>query len=93
MLLILLLLARPILAFTIEQTIRKSLVVMIDTSKSVNIEDPRTDTADRVRVGIAKGELDPTKGLDQKLDGKQNSDFAKVSRLDVLKSVLKNDKK
>ncbi len=92
LLLILLLLARPILAFTIEQTIRKSLVLLIDSSKSMNIEDPRTDMADRIRVGIARGELDPSKGLDQKLDGKQNNAFAKVARVEVLKAVLKNQK-
>jgi hypothetical protein len=90
LLLILVLLMRPVWAFTIESTVRRELVLMVDASTSMKVEDPRTDPDDLKRVAIARGLLDPTQGLKQTL----NSPAAveKVSRLDLMKSVFKSDK-
>jgi len=63
--LILLLLMRPIWAFVIESTVRRELVVLVDSSTSMKIEDPRSDTDDLKRVALAKGLIDPAKGLNQ----------------------------
>src|SRR5215210_1014503 len=52
---LLLLLLRPVLAFTIEGSIRRLLVLLMDTSSSMQIKDPRLDQADQKRVAIAKG--------------------------------------
>ena len=88
--LILALLLRPVWSFVIESTIRRELVVMIDTSTSMKVEDPRSDTDDIKRVAIAKNLLDPTKGLNQTLT--QSPGLDKVSRVDLYKTALKNDK-
>jgi hypothetical protein len=88
--LILLMLMRPVWAFVIESSIRRELVVMLDSSTSMKIEDPRSDTDDLKRVGIAKGVLDPAKGLNQTLT--QVPGLDKISRLDLIKTVLHSDK-
>jgi hypothetical protein len=90
LLLILVLLMRPVWAFTIESRIRRELVVLLDGSSSMKIQDPRSDTDDLKRVAIARGELDPSKGLNQTLNATPGLD--KVSRLDLVKTVLKSDK-
>ncbi|HEY7116478.1 MAG TPA: VWA domain-containing protein [Tepidisphaeraceae bacterium] len=90
LLLILLLLMRPVWAFVIESTVRRELVLMLDGSTSMKIEDPRSDADDLKRVAIAKGLLDPAKGLKQPFN--PTSDLGKVSRLDVVRTVLRNNK-
>src|SRR6188768_2899331 len=55
LLLILLLLMRPVWAFVIESSIRRELVVLLDTSTSMKIEDPRADADDQKRAALAKG--------------------------------------
>jgi len=88
--LILLLLMRPIWAFVIESTVRRELVVLVDSSTSMKIEDPRSDTDDLKRVALAKGLIDPAKGLNQTVN--QTPGLEKISRLDLVKTVLKSDK-
>jgi hypothetical protein len=88
--LILLLLIRPVWAFVIESTVRRELVVLVDSSTSMKIEDPRSDTDDLKRVAIAKSQLDPTKGLNQTVSQTPGND--KISRLDLVKTILKSDK-
>ena len=41
--LLLLILLRPVLAFTVEGTIRRQLVTLLDASASMKIQDPRFD--------------------------------------------------
>src|SRR5438552_10136383 len=74
--LILLLLLRPVLSFTMENTVRRGLVVVVDTSTSMGIKDPRTEAADQKRAAIALGLLDPTRGLDQSLSPDQTAKLA-----------------
>jgi hypothetical protein len=59
LLLLAILLLRPVLAFTVEGSIRRALLVLIDGSESMGIQDPRTEPEDRMRLGIAVGELPP----------------------------------
>ena len=66
--LVLVLFLRPVLALTVEGSIRRLLVVLVDTSASMQIRDPRFDAAEQKRAAIARGTLDPRKGLDQSLD-------------------------
>src|SRR3954469_15490518 len=77
--LILLLLMRPVWAFVIESSIRRELVMMFDSSTSMKIEDPRVEADDLKRVALAKGILDPTKGLKQTLNS--NAGLEKAARL------------
>src|SRR5258706_4320381 len=90
--LILLLLLRPVLSFTMENTVRRGLVVLVDTSTSMGIKDPRTEAADQKRAAIALGLLDPTGGLDQSLSEDQAIKLASVGRMDLLKALLQNKK-
>ena len=64
-LLLLALLARPVLRFTLEGDIRKALILLVDRSASMSIADPRTDNDDQLRAAIAQGTVDPKKGLKQ----------------------------
>lgn len=84
-LLILLALLRPILSFTIEGSVRRMLVVLVDTSTSMKIQDPRLDAADIKRAAIGKGLI---RNLNQTLDAKQISEVKQISRVELLKAVL-----
>jgi hypothetical protein len=87
---LLLLIARPVLSFTTENTVRRGLVVIGDTSGSMAIKDPRTDVADQVRAAIALGILDPVKGLTQTVPADDAPKVASIARIDVLKSIFAN---
>src|SRR3954453_22342611 len=88
--LILLLLMRPILSFTVEGSVRRLLVLLVDASASMQIKDPRLAADDQKRAGIARDYLDPTKGLSQILDNNRVQEVEQMQRLEILKSVLKN---
>jgi hypothetical protein len=90
--LVLMLLLRPVLAFTVEGSVRRLLVVLVDSSSSMQIKDPRIDAADQKRAGIAKGLLDPGKGVNQSLDANKIKDVDQVSRVELVKAALKNEK-
>jgi von Willebrand factor type A domain-containing protein len=90
--LILGLLLRPVLALTVEGSIRRLLVVLVDTSASMQIRDPRVDATEQKRAAIARGSLDPQKGLGQQLDRNAARDFEQLPRVDVVKSALKNER-
>ncbi len=90
-LLILLALLRPIIAFGIEGKIRRLLVLLVDTTGSMNIQDPRVDEADIKRAEIGRGILSATKGLGQGLDKNRANEVRQIARVDLLKSVLQND--
>src|SRR5688572_21435826 len=62
--LILVLLVRPVLTVSFEQTVRRTLLLLVDSSESMSkIPDQRSDPDDVKRAAIAKGTLDPAKGL------------------------------
>jgi hypothetical protein len=86
------LLLRPVLAFTVEGSIRRVLVMLFDGSSSMQIKDPRLDANDQKRAAIAKDILDPSKGLSQALDRGRAREYEQVSRLDLAKSVFKNER-
>lgn len=88
--LLLVLLLRPVFRYTVEGSVRRSMLMLLDTSASMKIVDSRTDEVDRKRVAIAKNLIDPTKGLDQSLPNSEG--LRNVDRLDIVKSALKNDK-
>jgi len=88
LLMILLMLMRPVLLLTVEGTIRRSLLVLIDSSASMQIKDLRQDPADLARAGIAKGLLDPRAGAKQKMPA--NTSFNQLPRSEILKSMLTN---
>jgi hypothetical protein len=89
--LVLALLLRPVLAFTVEGSVRRVLVMLLDGSASMQIKDPRLDAGDQKRAAIAKGLLEATGGLGQTLNRSRAREYEQVSRLDLTKSVLKNE--
>src|SRR5438552_5473530 len=93
LLLILGLLLRPVLTIAFEQTVRRTLLVLIDSSASMgDLKDKRSDSPDDLkRVAIAKGVIDPNGGLKQNLPG-NTSNLAEVPRLEVVKDALNNQK-
>ena len=56
---------------------------LVDTSASMNIQDPRYDAADVKRVAIAMGLLDGRKGLDQNLDAAKSAELKLTPRVEV----------
>ena len=90
--LVLVLFLRPVLALTVEGSIRRLLVVLVDTSASMQIRDPRFDVAEQKRAAIARGVLDPRKGLGQSLDRGAARELEQVPRIDIAKGVLKNER-
>ena len=84
------LLMRPILALTVEGSIRRSLIVLLDDSSSMQIKDPRLDAADQKRAGLARNLLEANKGLNQNLDRTRIREVEQVARIDLVKGVLKN---
>jgi hypothetical protein len=91
LLMILLMLMRPVLLLTLEGTIRRSLLLLIDTSASMQIKDLRQEPADLARAEIAFGLTDPKLGLSQPAPANAGS-VNQRSRADVLKAMLTNDR-
>ena len=89
--LLLLLLLRPVLAFTVETSIRRTLLMLVDASGSMKIQDPRFDDADLKRVAIAKGDLAARKGLEQTIDPAKAAGSKFVARVNVMKAALLNE--
>ncbi len=89
--LLLVLLLRPVFRYTIEGSVRRSLLVLLDNSASMKIADARTDDADIKRVAIARDVLDPTKGLEQAFNT-GTAGLSNVPRLDIVKAALRNER-
>lgn len=90
--LILMLLLRPVLALTVEGSVRRLLVLLMDTSASMQMKDNRLVGDDQKRAAIAKGFLDPQKGLTQNIDRNRAKGIDQAARIDLVKSAFKNDK-
>ena len=89
---LLLLLMRPVLAFTVEGSVRRSLLFLVDASSSMQIKDPRVKPDDLKRAAMARNVLDPAKGLAQPGDAARLTGLSQLSRLDLVKGVLKNER-
>ena len=90
--LLLALLLRPVLSFTVEGSIRRVLVLLMDASASMQIKDPRIDAPDQKRVAIARDWMDPKGGLGQTLDRSRAREVEQVARVELLKAVLRNER-
>jgi hypothetical protein len=87
--LILLMLLRPVLALKLDERIRRTVVLLADASKSMNIQDQRQDEADQKRAEVGMGVID---GMDQPLDAGRLADAKVISRAELMKAVLNNGK-
>ncbi|MBV8781845.1 MAG: hypothetical protein JO353_10645, partial [Phycisphaerae bacterium] len=86
------LLLEPRIVCTVEATIRRSLLVLIDQSSSMKIEDPRIEQDDLARAAIAMGDLDPAGGLKQSVPENEHVRLSKASRASLVQSALNNHK-
>jgi uncharacterized membrane protein len=89
--LLLFLLVRPILLITLEETVRRPLFVLLDTTQSMGLVDRRSNPDDQARLAIAKGTIDPAGGLKQSLPGGADAN-RELSRHDLLEAVAANPK-
>ena len=89
--LLLVLLLRPVLAFTVEGSIRRSLLILVDGSSSMQIRDPRIHPDDLKRVAIVRGALGATNGLAQNLPAGRAKEFDQSARIDLVKAALRNE--
>ena len=86
--LILVLLIRPVLSVTFEQTVRRTLLLLVDSSESMSkIPDQRSHPDDVKRAGMANGLLDPTKKLE---DLPTPGGSTQTPRIELVQSALKN---
>ena len=84
-------LLRPVLTLEMERQIRQSLLVMLDTSTSMGIQDPRVGDDDLKRAAIAAGKREPKKGLEGDLDPGTIAEVEALTRTNVLRQVLVNE--
>ncbi len=90
LLLLFIILLRPVLALTLEGSVRRTLIIMIDGTLSMKTADPREEPDDLKRSAMALDKMDPTKGLGQDLPAGLGPQVAQATRIDLLKAVLKN---
>lgn len=89
--LLLVLLLRPVLAFTVEGSIRRSLLILVDGSSSMQIRDPRVNVDDLKRAALVRGALNATNGLTQILPAGRTKEFDQSMRLDLVKAAFRNE--
>jgi uncharacterized membrane protein len=85
--LIVLLLLRPVLALDLEEHIRRTVLLLVDSTKSMNIRDQRIDDIDQKRAEIGMGAITD---LNQPPDSAHLADAKGISRADLVKAVLQN---
>ena len=90
-LLLLGILLQPVLQIDLKRQVRQTLLIMVDTSNSMDITDPRTETADIARKGIAAGKLNPDHDISN-VPPNLGGELDDLSRIDLAKAVLTNEK-
>ena len=87
----LILLAKPILHLTINEPVRQSLLVMIDSSQSMLLNDRRSLPEDLKRAAIAAGSMDAGRGLASDLPSGV-AELQNINRLELLQKLALNQK-
>lgn len=88
--LLLLLLVKPILLITLEEKIRRPLLILLDTTQSMGLSDRRENPDDLARAAIAKGVISPEGGLKQTVPGGQADSLKQMSRQQLLEALAAN---
>jgi len=85
------LLVRPVLNLTLNEPVRQSLFVLLDTSSSMAFADRRDKPEDVKRAALAAGLLDPGKGLQQSLPEGAGA-LKNITRWELLEKLAANEK-
>ena len=80
-------LLRPVFSFTVENRLRRALIVLMDKSASMEIEDLRNGDADLKRAAIGLGLIERA---DQSVNSQRVPDAQHVSRSRLVKAVFEN---
>jgi len=91
LLLLTIIILKPTLAINLESSIRRSLIILIDSSASMQIRDLRRDSMDLKRAAIAAGFLDPSRGIEASVDPKTTKYIESIPRIEIVRSVLTNE--
>jgi hypothetical protein len=87
-----LLLVKPVLHLTTNQTVRQSLLVLLDSSQSMRLQDRRESSQDLKRAALAAGLMDPAGGLAGTLPTQIRPDQLQSSRWELLQRLAANTK-
>jgi hypothetical protein len=87
LLMILALLLRPILSLAVQERLRRTVLLLVDNSRSMNIRDQRTTDTDLKRAEIAQGAIN---SLSDAIAQDHAAQAAQLSRADLAKAVLNN---
>ncbi len=89
--LILLIVVRPVLMLTVEKSVRRPLLVLLDLTQSMGLKDHRSQPQDLVRAAIAQGTADPAGGVEQSA-GASAAGLRDISRGELLEDLAANDR-
>lgn len=84
-----LLLVKPVLMLTINQPVREKLLVVLDTTQSMDIKDRRSSDDDEKRAALAAGLMPPASGLNGTISGSIDK-WRDVSRAGLLNALAGN---
>jgi len=90
--LFLFLLVKPVVHLTINQPVRQSLIVLLDASQSMMLNDRRGTPEDLKRAGIVAGLLDPARGLNQDAPSGTEAEQLNTNRWALLQKLAANTK-
>lgn len=85
-----LLLVKPVLMITLNDPVRERLLVLVDTTQSMQIKDRRRTDDDEKRAGLAAGLLPPATGLTPGVPSGIDQ-WRDSSRADLLNALAAND--
>lgn len=88
--LFLVLLVKPVLHLTINQAVRQSLLVLLDCSQSMQLQDRRETPEDLKRAALAAGYMDPATGLSGSLPAGTAATQLQFTRWELLQKLAAN---
>lgn len=87
----LLLLVKPVILLTTNEPVRERLLVLLDTTQSMEIKDQRASADDLNRAALAAGLVNPAADIRAKAPAGADK-WRDVSRADLLRALAANDK-
>jgi hypothetical protein len=85
-----LLMVKPVLMLTINEPVREKLLVVIDTTQSMDIKDRRRSEEDEKRAALAAGLIPAAAGLNSALPGDMDK-WKDASREDLIRALAGNE--